>query len=150
MLSNKYIKQFYQFTQQSINGNASGNGTQSRCFLFGLGLTLLIALAIGIAVNSLPRVGGDPSSMRSKGHAKNESAPLRGRQQDQRGSQQAIQTKEPKRISMIPMCRTAAKQQTLQPASLRKADQIVLNEEDFSSEPWVVMDKVVVIPKIIG
>ena len=143
MLSNKYIKQFYQFTEQSITGNASGNGTQSRRFLFGLGLTLLLALAIGITVNSLPREGGDPSSMWSKGNAKNGSTPSRG-------SQQAIQTKEPKRISMIPMCRTAAKQQTLQPASLRKADQIVLNEEDFPSESWVVMDKVVVIPKIIG
>ena len=52
--------------------------------------------------------------------------------------------------SYIPFLYTAVRRQKLQAIPLRMADQIVTNDENTLNASWVVMDKVIVIPKIIG
>ena len=52
--------------------------------------------------------------------------------------------------SHIPFLYTAAKREQLQAIPLRMADQITLNKDHLVNESLVVMDKVIVIPKVFG
>lgn len=119
MISDKYTKQFYQFTEQNITGMTTmqGTGFQLKYFLCSLSVALIFGVG---AVYMWPS--------------------------DERMIAQA----EPDQTSVIPMFRVLAKRQVLQAMPLRKAEQIASNEADPSSESWVVMDKVIVIPKVIG
>ena len=61
------------------------------------------------------------------------------------------QQSEPLLTSEIPSLHLMAVQQRLYPTPLRRADQVAFHQEDEGLNPsWVVRDRVVFIPKVIG
>ncbi|GGI91124.1 SPOR domain-containing protein [Legionella impletisoli] len=156
-ISEERAKQFYQFTDGSI----LGINTQMASF-FNLGqavtpgsraqyrsthyqrLSLIagaVVVALGLAFTLKPSESGlKPSSEVVMELEK----PIEAT----RLATQVVD--EPFYMSSIPSYDLAAVRQFLQPTELRRAELVVYNEEDdLSNNSLVVMDKVVVVPKVI-
>lgn len=121
MGSDKYIKQFYQFTEQSIRSGLRDETMIKTRYLYIVGLMLLFFMISGFV--KLGSFSTKPTP---------------------------IVQSEPIYVSKIPAFRMAAVRQVMQTMLLQKAKQISLNEDELMDESWVVMDKVIVIPKVIG
>lgn len=133
MISGKYTRQFYQFTEHSIAGIVDASEyvkqTSDRTCLYVAGLVLFLALITAlVGIRPAARKDTPALSIRPALH---------------------IQS-EPFYASKIPMFRVSAKRQLVSAMPLRKGKIVAFNEDELINEAWVVMDKVVVIPKVIS
>ena len=157
MISDKFTMQFYQFTKQNIAGIAAQDcdrldTSQSKQPLRSISVVLILAMAAGIVCffsgfvdNGLTLASVRKHLGHHLEHGENVAFVLNTTLPKQTNTPSEL-----RRVSLIPMFRVSAMRQIVQAVPLRKADQIAINHDDFSRESWVVMDKVIVIPKVIG
>lgn len=135
MFSNRRTKQFFQFTEQNITGIDAGiddslGNSLIKHHVYLIGIVLACLIAQGMAYIFTSEKTQTTTIQRTKS---------------------IVKTEHDRRLkSEIPSFNVAATRQTLESIILRKADQVAFNSSFERLESLVVMDKVVVIPKVLG
>lgn len=131
MMSDRYIRQFYQFTQHNIAGISAApkfeEKTSVKVFISAALVVLMLTLGITLA-RLWPSAINDTSHLAIKPQMQS----------------------EPRYVSQIPKFRVAARRQLVSAMPRGKSAIVALNDDDQLNESLVVMDKVVVIPKVIS